>query len=143
MANYAQRKGRESKKREELKKQLSGSTFTPLRHDVVNSPQFLVLSLSAKWVFIRLCGKYNRLNNGDLSAPLTQAKEEFNLSTQGLKNALDELVKTKFLEITRQGNKKLCSLFALTCYPLNEINKAGLFLQSTSKPKDSWKQPDE
>ena len=46
MTGYAERKGR-SGKRSELKKSINDSTFTALRHDVINSPSFLGLSNSA------------------------------------------------------------------------------------------------
>lgn len=139
MASYPQKKGRSGQHLKELKKALNNSKFTALRHDVINSDEFLSLSLSAKVVFIHLLGKYNRLNNGDLSAPLNRAKEEFNLSSRGLKNALTELIEKYFIEVTRIGGKNQCSLYALTCYPLNEVNKTGVFLKATERASDKWK----
>lgn len=139
MTSYAQIKGRTGKNKSKLIKGLNGSSFTAQRHDVTTSPEIMALGLAAKWVFFRLSSKYNRKNNGDLSAPLNKAKEEFNLTGQSLKNALDELIAAGFLEITRQGGKNQCSLYALTCFPLNDVNKAGIALKATDRPSDKWK----
>ena len=138
MASYAKSKGR-AEDVGKLKQALSRSTFTPLRHDLINSEQFKNLSLAAKSVFFHLLGKYNRLNNGDLSAPLNRAKEEFNLSKRGLQKAIEDLNEHHFLEVTRVGGKNQCSLYALTCFPLNEVNKEGIFLKATREPSDKWK----
>ncbi|EEX49487.1 ArsR family transcriptional regulator [Pasteurella multocida] len=139
MADYAKVKGRQGKKRKQLEQAVNGNTWTALRHDVVKSPEFINLSLSAKWVFIRLVADYDRKNNGDLSAPQNKAKEIFNLSSRGLKVALDELISAGFLEVTRIGGKNHCSLYALTCYPINNIQKTGLALIEKHKPTDNWK----
>ncbi len=139
MASYPQKKARSGQHIKELRKALNNSKFIPLRYDVVTSDEFLNLSLSAKVVFIHLLGKYNRLNNGDLSAPLNRAKEEFNLSKRSLQKAIEELNEHNFLEVTRAGGKNQCSLYALTCYPLNEVNKAGVFIKATERASDKWK----
>ena len=44
-----------------------------------------------------------------------------------------------FIETTRQGGKNQCSLYALTCFPLNDVNKAGIFIKATERPSDKWK----
>jgi hypothetical protein len=139
MASYPQKKARSGQHIKALRNALNNSKFVPLRYDVVTSKEFLDLSLSAKVAFIHLLGKYNRLNNGDLSAPLNRAKEEFNLSPKTLKTALDELIEKHFIEVTRIGGKNQCSLYALTCYPLNEVNKTGVFIKATERASDKWK----
>lgn len=137
--SYAKSKGRGTSK-SEFQKSLNGNTFTALRHDVINSEEFTALSLSAKWVFIKLCASYNKFNNGDLIAPQDKAKDLFGLSSRTLKTALDELVTTKFLEVVRQGGKNQCTLYAITCYKFNTIKKGNaVILEETSRPLDSWK----
>lgn len=138
MASYPERKGRNGKN-QAFKKSTNGNTFTMLRHDLVNDPRFIKLSNSAKVAFLHLLAKYDGKNNGDLCAPLNRAKECFGLSSQGLKNALDELVSFKLLQVTRQGGKNQCSLYALTCFKLNDVEKAGIFIKSTERPSDEWK----
>ncbi|HDR1059025.1 hypothetical protein PMCNE_04450 [Pasteurella multocida] len=130
---------RENKKggRAKLKRDLNSNTFSPLRLDVVNSPQFIALSASAKTTFIHLLGKYNGKNNGDLSAPLTQAKISFGIADKTLQKGLTELQKAGFVEVTRQGNKNKCSLYALTCFP--EHYSDGRRKSTESTAKDSWK----
>ena len=114
MKSYAERKGRSSKKKNEFKRFTNGSTYSMLRHDMINSKEVGQLSLAARWVLMKMIGLYNKINNGDLSAPLNKAKETFGLSKPGLKKALDELSEADFLEVTRQGGKNQCSLYALT-----------------------------
>ena len=121
MKSYAERKGRSSKKKNEFKRFTNGSTYSMLRHDM------------------KMIGLYNKINNGDLSAPLNKAKETFGLSKPGLKKALDELSEADFLEVTRQGGKNQCSLYALTCFPLNDVNKAGISIKATERASDKWK----
>ncbi|MGX2966963.1 ArsR family transcriptional regulator [Ursidibacter sp. B-7004-1] len=140
MASYAKTKGRESSKKAELRKSLNGNSFTPLRHDLINSSEFMALSIAAKAVLVVLLAKYNGYNNGDLSAPQNRAKEIFGLSPRTLKLALDELVDKNFLIITRQGGKNQCTLYALTCFKLNTITKKNVdIVKETFRPLDSWK----
>lgn len=139
MKSYAERKGRSSKKKNEFKRFTNGSTYSMLRHDMINSKEVGQLSLAARWVLMKMIGLYNKINNGDLSAPLNKAKEIFGLSKPGLKKALDELSEADFLEVTRQGGKNQCSLYALTCFPLNDVNKAGISIKATERASDKWK----
>ena len=139
MKSYAERKGRSSKKQNQFKKSVNGSTFSMLRHDVVLGQEIEPLSLAAKWVLMKMIGLYNKGNNGNLSAPLNKSKEIFQLSAPGLKKALDELIAADFLEVTRQGGKNQCSLYALTCFSLNDVNKAGITLKATDRPSEKWK----
>lgn len=130
-------KGRRT--RATLSQKLNGSTFTPLRHDLINSLEFNRLSSPAKIVFFCLLGKYKGNNNGDLELPQTveQAKQ-IGISDKTLKNGLKELLETEFIELTRQGGRNHCSLYALTCYPVDEISKQGLTIKSRAT-SDRWK----
>lgn len=139
MKSYAERKGRSSKKQNQFKKSVNGSTFSMLRHDVANDTRFISLSNSAKVAFLHLLARYDGKNNGDLSAPQSRSKQEFNLSAPSLRTGLKELEQNGFIETTRQGGKNQCSLYALTCFPLNDVNKAGIFIKATERPSDKWK----
>lgn len=139
MADYSKSKGRNGKST--LKHKLNGSSFTPLRHDLINSEEFAQLTLAAKAIFFCFLGKYKGNNNGDLELPQTtgQAKQ-IGMSDKTLKNGLKELVEAEFLEITRQGGRNQCSLYALTCFPINETSKQRLELKA--KPtSDKWRKP--
>lgn len=139
MKSYAERKGRSSKKQNQFKKSVNGSTFSMLRHDVANDTRFISLSNSAKVAFLHLLARYDGKNNGDLCAPQSRSKQEFNLSAPSLRTGLKELEQNGFIETTRQGGKNQCSLYALTCFPLNDVNKAGIFIKVTERPSDKWK----
>lgn len=139
MMSREKAKGRRS--RASLSQKLNGSTYTPVRHDLLNSSEFNGLSPSAKIVFFCLLGKYRGSNNGDLELPQTaeQAKQ-IGISDPTLKKGLRELLETEFIELTRQGGKNHCSLYALTCYPIDEISRQGLTLKYKSA-SDKWKRP--
>lgn len=120
MPSYAKAKGRSN--RRGLRKSLNGATYTPLRHDVINSPEFIKLSPSAKAVFIHLLAKYNGFSNGQLTALQDKSSVTFGISPRTLKTALDELIAADFVEVTRHGGRNQCSLYGLTCFPLSASN---------------------
>lgn len=139
MASYEKSKGRASKGG--LSSKLNGSSFTPLRHDLIASVEFNSLSLSAKVVFIAFCGRYTGFNNGAIAFQQTKEQaEKLNISDRTLKNGIKELIDTDFIEVTRLGQKRLPTLYALTCYPLNETKaKGGLKQSGTLRASDRWR----
>ncbi|MDP8162195.1 ArsR family transcriptional regulator [Pasteurella skyensis] len=126
------------KRQDEFSRSVNGATFTPFRHDLARSEEFKNLSPTAVKVFTILLGKYNGKNNGDLSAPLNQSKEVFNLSDKSLQKGINELIKYKFIELTRQGGKNQCNLYALTCLPINSL-RSKIDLIPSQRPSDKWK----
>ncbi|HGO5818109.1 TPA: ArsR family transcriptional regulator [Mannheimia haemolytica] len=139
MASYEKSKGRAGKSG--LQSKLNGNSFTPLRHDLVASIEFNSLSLSAKVVFIAFCGRYTGFNNG---AIVFQQNEEqakmLNISDRTLRNAIKELVESDFIEVTKQGYNRSPSLYALTCYPINETKRKGEPTQAgTLRASDRWR----
>lgn len=139
MASYEKSKGRASKGG--LQSKLNGSSFTPLRHDLIASPEFNALSLSAKAVFIAFLGRFNGFNNGSIT--FQQSEEQagkLNISDRTLRNAIKELIEADFIEVTKQGYNRSPSLYALTCYPVNEIKRKGEPKQAgTLRASDRWR----
>lgn len=139
MASYEKSKGRASKG--ELQSKLNGNSFTPLRHDLVASIEFNALSLSAKAVFIAFLGKFNGFNNGSIAFQQTKEQaEKLNISDRTLRNAIKELIEADFIEVKKQGYNRSPSLYALTCYPINETKRKGEPKQvGTWRASDRWR----
>ncbi|MEG9491178.1 ArsR family transcriptional regulator [Mannheimia indoligenes] len=139
MASYEKSKGRASKSG--LQGKLNGNSFTPLRHDLVASPEFNALSLSAKAVFIAFLGKFNGFNNGSIAFQQTKEQaEKLNISDRTLRNAIKELIEADFIKVTKQGYNRSPSLYALTCYPINETKRKGEPKQAgTLRASDLWR----
>lgn len=134
-----QRKTAKQKRQSAFKRATGGNSFSALRKDLVLSGEFKALSGSAVKVLNVLMVLYNGSNNGDLSAPLSQSETLFGMTKKTLQKALNELVDKGFIEISRQGNRKQCALFALTFYSIDRIENKFLMTAPTHSPKDLWK----
>lgn len=100
--------------------------------------KFTALSGNAVKVLIALMAQYNGFNNGNFSAPLNQAEQMFGVSKPTLKKSLDELLDGGFILASRQGGKNRCSLYAVTCWAIDECS-VKLDIQPTKRPLDLWK----
>lgn len=121
-----------------------GNTYSMVRHDLVNSEEYFRLSHKARSLLLDLMGRYNRQNNGDIAIVYSEMKDRGWASENTLRRAIKELLDGQFIIVTRQGGKnKTCSLYALTCYPIDEIrDKKGNLkttVASTRRPPDYWK----
>ena len=108
------------------------------RHDMVNSPEFTALSGNAVKVSIKLMAQFRDFNYGDLSAPQNKAKELFGLSKRTLKTSLDELIESGFIVTTRQGHNNQCSLYAVTCWAIDQCG-GKINIEPTQNPLNSWR----
>jgi hypothetical protein len=86
--------------------------------DLLNSPAWRALSWSARSLFIDLRAALGKVNNGDLSATLSDLKHRGWTSSTTLAGALYELLALGFITRTRAGGvesgSKTCSLYAFT-----------------------------
>jgi hypothetical protein len=116
-----------------------GPTFVMLRHDMVRSREWQALSGNAVKLAIHLAQQYNGSNNGDLSmskADLIDAG--WNSHTTALK-ARDELVEAGFVVITRHGYKRVCNLYAVTWFAIDDCPEKRLEMAPTTRAPDYWK----
>jgi len=113
----------EAKRRQKVKGRKNEGTFIKLEVSVLNSPNFLKLSNRAKALLIDLASFYNGFNNGDITSAMTMMKPRGWTSNANLTLALRELIYYGFVQITRQGYKGVCTLIALTMYPIDESPK--------------------
>ena len=121
--------------------------FVMLPHELLESPAWGDLSPRARDIFIRLTQKYCGNNNGDLSMPLSELKDQGELRSQGaLTKALDELWSHGFIVLTREGgfgSRRICNLWALTTWPINDMPAKSI--EGTTHASNDWRRwaPDE
>ena len=94
-----------------------------LSSSVLNNPNFIKLSNRATKLFIDLASFYKGFNNGDITPAMTMMRPRGWTSNANLTLALRELNYYGFILITRQGYKGVCTLIALTMYPIDESPK--------------------
>lgn len=102
-----------------------GSTFLALPHTLFRAsggkpPPAAMLSEAARALLIDVARQFNGTNNGNLSAA-PKIMVPYGWHSRGMLNdALVECVAQGFLELTRQGGRNRCSLFALTWLGIDE-----------------------
>lgn len=107
---------------------------------VLDSPAWRVLSHADVRVYLAMRRKLGKVNNGDISASLTDLKHAGITSSSTLAAALRRLELLGFIEKTRQGGiaggGKVCSLYRFTDEPTVNIAKAGV---KAGPPTCDWK----
>jgi hypothetical protein len=98
--------------------------------DLLNSPAYRVLGFAAKALFIDLREQYKGVNNGNLSATLTDLKHKGWSASATLANALYELRAMGFIAVTRQGGlsmgTRVCTLYRFTDLDVYDMSKMGV-----------------
>jgi len=107
-------------KRERLKGRASHKGFLGINKDVLESESYSKLGAWAVKLLVDVAKQYNGHNNGDLSAAFTLMKPLGWHSKGTLARAIKDLLDNGFLELTRQGGKNRCSLYAITWKPIDE-----------------------
>ena len=125
--DYSQSKGRRK-----------SPSFTMLRHDVMDSPNYRALSHRAVRLLMDIARQYNGSNNGDLCATFSLMKGRGWSSKDQLFKALDELEHCGFILKSRQGGRHQCNLYALTWFNIDEC-KGKHELQASNSPPNNWK----
>lgn len=138
----------DSKRRLKLTGRRSEGNFIKLEKSLLNSPNFLKLSPRAVKLLVDLSSYYNGFNNGDITPTMTFMRSRGWASNANLTLALRELIYYGFVKVTRQGCKGICTLIALTMFPIDESRKHNMKgktprrdYRSTKKkfnPKWSW-----
>jgi hypothetical protein len=112
--------------------------YAPLYHCVLRSHGYAQLSAYAVKLLNDLLSQYYGSNNGDLCAPYSLMVKRGWKSKGTLSRAIKELLASGFIEVSRQGGRNLCTLFAFTFYAVHECN-GKLDIAATSKPKSLWR----
>lgn len=97
---------------------------------LLNSPAWRVLGTSAVKLFMDLRAKETGMNNGNLSATLTDMKHRGWSSSATLAKALYELRAMGFIAVTREGGLKMgtrvCTLYRFTDIVVFDQPKVGV-----------------
>ncbi|HHA2837643.1 TPA: hypothetical protein ACOFCN_002020 [Stenotrophomonas maltophilia] len=126
-------------KRPKHKGRGKGHSFVQLPHYMIQSPQFYALSGTAVKVLLFLAGQYNGKNNGDLSATESMVSAAGVCSARGVGAVLTSLEEAGFIVKTRTGHRRLCNLYALTWYRIDECEGKGLEVAPEHAPSNVWK----
>lgn len=94
-------------------------TFIALPHVVVNHHDFLSLSGNAVKLLIDIASQFNGFNNGDLCAVFSLMKKRGWKSKSTLLRATKELIESEFLILTKQGGRKIPTLYAMSWKPID------------------------
>ncbi len=120
-----------------IKAQISQGGYVSIPHKVLRSQSYAKLSAHAVKLLMDLASQYRGNNNGDLTATFSIMQKFGWTSKETLNTKLKELVKAGFIELTRQGGRNSCSLYALTFVNIHYCG-GKLEAQSTDYPTELW-----
>lgn len=112
--------------------------FVRLPHAITRSHIYTKLSAYGLKLLVDLGDQYNGKNNGDLSLTFSVMKNKGWRSPSTLSKAIKELKALDLIEVTRQGSRKRCSLYALTIHAIDECNGKH-YAKPTERPKSQWR----
>ena len=113
--------------------------FVSFRRDVfLHSAAYKSLSGRAKALLVDLTMQFNGRNNGDLTTTWKYMHEQGWRSRGTLNLAKQDLLDKGMIELTRQGGLGMCSLYAVTWWPIDECN-GKLDLRETTTPRNWWR----
>lgn len=112
--------------------------FVQLRKDVITSSQWANLSYKAVKLFVDVLEQYNGNNNGDMCITMSVMKKKGWVSSGTLHAAKTELVNKGWIELTRQGGRHKCSLYAVSIHPIHECGGKH-DRRSTHSASNLWK----
>lgn len=105
-----------------MKGRKESGNFIMLPQAVLDDPNFTSLSPYAVKLLIDLYGKYNGHNNGDFCAAWTIMCKRGWRSKATLSKSIKELLEKNIIMVTRQGGRKVATLYAVTFRDIDECN---------------------
>jgi hypothetical protein len=112
--------------------------YVPFPHIVFRSHGYTKLSAYAVKLLNDLLSQYYGSNNGDFQAAFSLMRKRGWKSKGTLNRAIKELIESGFVEVSRQGGRNKCSLYAVTFYAIDEC-KGKLDISATNAPTSIWK----
>ncbi len=100
-----------------------GPPFLSIEHRIADSEEFGQLGSHATKLLLELARQYRPGRNGDLSIPWSMLQRRGWRSQSTVMAAKRELLEGGWIIETRKGGKHLCSLYALSYYPIDESEK--------------------
>lgn len=119
----------------------SGRHYAILLDEVMRSPAFKAQPHFARSVFAALAAQYRGANNGDLSIT-SKVAVEYGIDSSELSSALSLLEAAGLIEKMRQGlltpGKAICTLWALTCWPIDPSEKYDVPVMIQRPAPNTW-----
>lgn len=100
--------------RASAKGRASRGPFLAIPREVLNSPAWAAMTASEVKLLLDVAAGFRGNNNGNLSAAWGLMKNRGWVSKDTLARALSGIIEKGFVSITRQGGRRICSLFAIT-----------------------------
>lgn len=110
-------------RRPRLKGRGKGPPFVQIYHSISDSDEFGRLTGNALKLLFELARQYRPGKNGDLSIPWSLLKDRGWRSQGTVADAKRELLDAGWIIETRKGGRHLCSLYALSWYPIDASDK--------------------
>ncbi len=125
-------------KRERVKGRKDSGQFFAFPGHILNSEEFIRLSVHTKVLLMDLCAQYRGKNNGDLCCAWKLMEKRGWRSRDTLFKAQTELEEKGFIQRTRQGGRNMANLFALTWLAIDDC-KGKLDVNPTRVASNLWK----
>jgi hypothetical protein len=120
------------------KNRIEKGGYIAMPHSVIRSYSYGNLSAYATKLLNDLLSQYYGSNNGDFQAAFSLMRKRGWKSKGTLNRAIKELIESGFVEVSRQGGRNKCSLYAVTFYAIDEC-KGKLDISATNTPTSIWK----
>ena len=113
-------------------------SFVQLPHALLECEAYSRLGGWSTKLLLDLYSQYKGKNNGDLSMEWNRMSAKGWRSKDTLYRARDELIENGMIELTRQGGKHQCSLYAVTWKNIDECD-GKLDVPSTTAASAYWR----
>ena len=127
-----------SRKRIKLKGRREAGTFVALPHAVLECEKWRSLSPIATKLVVDLFCQFSGFNNGNLAAPWSLMSQRGWKSKATLYKAIREAIAAGMILVTRQGGRKIPTLYAVTWLAIDECG-GRLDVKPTAIPPGDWK----
>ena len=114
---------RSASKRRRMTGRGKGHSFLRLPHYIITSDEWASLSAIAVKLLIDVAAQFRGSNNGDLQIAWRLMRPRGWNSQDTLNRAKRELLDAEWIVCTRHGGKHLCSLYAITWEPMDDVGK--------------------
>lgn len=112
--------------------------FAALPHCLLESQVYTGLSAHAIKLLIDLLAQFKGFNNGDLCLAWTIMAKRGWKSRDTLNKARQELLDTELILVSRHGDRKRATLYALTFFAIDECG-GKLDIKATERPVSTWR----
>lgn len=132
-------------KLERTKNRRAAGAFVPIPVSISRHPNYINLNGNALKLLLDMCFQLRfkeggAVNNGDVSIAWSLMRVRGWKSKETLRRAELELLYYGFIEMTRQGGRNRCNLYAITWLAIDECG-GKLDIKATRAPRNCWQTP--